>query len=206
MKKSKKYQWNLKLLYLSEKDPRIEADLKSIEKKLDNFARKYDTRDKGYLTKASALEKALMAYEKLLAIGVPKPLLYFFYLTDIESSNTTAAAKLNLISNRVTITFNKLIFFDISIGQIKPAKQKAFLKDPALAHFKYYLSCIFEDAKHRLSVPEEKILSLKNLPGRELWNQAHDRLLNAKTLLWKGKPTPISEAINMIRSMRLASH
>jgi oligoendopeptidase F len=205
MKNRKKYQWNLKLLYSSEKDMRIEADLKSIEKKVDAFAKKYDTRDKGYLTKTPALKKALTAYEKLLAIGVPKPLLYFFYLTDIDSSNTAAAAKLNLISNRVTVAFNKLIFFDVSIGQIDPARQKSFLKDSSLKHFKFYLSCIFEDAKHRLSVPEEKILSLKSLPGRELWNQAHDRLLNAKTLEWKGKAIPISQAINMIRSMRLQS-
>src|ERR1035437_9745880 len=205
MKKTKKYQWNLKLLYKNEKDPRIERDLRRLEQSSEAFAKSFDRPDKRYLAEARALKKALTAYDKLLAIGVPKPLLYFFYLTDTESSNTAAAAKLNLISNRVTVAFNKLMFFDVSIGQIDPARQKALLKDSSLEHFKFYLSCIFEDAKHRLSVPEEKILSLKSLPGRELWNQAHDRLLNAQTLQWKGKTTPISQAINMIRSMRLPS-
>jgi oligoendopeptidase F len=203
--KTKKYQWNLKLLYSSEKDPQIEKDLKQLEQSCAAFAKRFDVSDKRYLKEALVLKEALLAYEKILKIGVPKPLLYFFYLTDIESSNTAAAAKLNLISNRITVSFNKLIFFDISIGQIDSAHQKIFSKDSSLQHFKFYLSCIFEDAKHRLSIPEEKILSLKSLPSRELWNQAHDRLLNEKTLLWKGKLIPISQAINMIRSMRLAS-
>jgi len=203
--KSKSPVWNLKLLYKSPADPQIEKDLRRLERLSTVFAKSFDKPDKKYLTDAPALKRALTIYEKLLEAGVPKPLLYFFYLTDIESSNTAASAKLNLISNRITVAFNKLIFFDVSIGQIDHAQQKMFLKDPSLKHFRFFLSCIFENAKHRLSVPEEKILSLKNLPGRELWNQAHDRLLNVQTLEWKGKKMPISQAINMIRSMRLAS-
>jgi oligoendopeptidase F len=201
MKKTKKYQWNLKLLYSSEKDPRIEVDLKSIEKKIDAFARKYDKPDKVYLKNDKKLLEALNDYEELIRTTVEKPLVYFHFLQDIDAQNKTAPAQISLMTNRLAQAENKLEFFENSLGCIVASKQKSLLKNKSFSKFHVLLERIFDSAKHKLSVQEEKIMNLKSLPAYDMWIDGNERMLNMRYVIWEGKKISLAEAMNRIQNI-----
>ncbi|HEY4478243.1 MAG TPA: M3 family metallopeptidase, partial [Candidatus Paceibacterota bacterium] len=56
-------------------------------------------------------------------------------------------------------------------------------------------------AKYHLSVPEEKILSLKSQTSFDMWVSGNDRILNKKTVKYKGKILPIAKAMNMVQAL-----
>jgi oligoendopeptidase F len=197
----KKQKWNLKLLYSSPTDPQIEKDVVELERLYTVFAKKYDTPKKKYLSDTQILLIALTDYEKLLGKSSGKPLMYFHYLSHMDSRNTKATSQISLFSNRLTHAGNKVLFFEISLGTIIAAQQKKILSDKNLAHFRVLLERIFSDATHTLSIPEEKIMGLKSIPSHDMWVMAFGRNLNEQTVMWKGKRVPLPEAQNMILSL-----
>ncbi len=194
--------WNLGLLYSSMTDPRIEADMKKSEDDAIDFAKKYDVADKTYLNNTHELQNALIELEKLNAEMPAKPLYYFFYLQTIQSSDQKVQAAANLINARAARIANCTKFFPLALGTITKQKQSEFLADEGLRHFHYFLKCIFEDAKHYLSLPEEKILTLKSQPAREMWMTQTEKLLGSQNIFWKGKKMPLSQALNLISSQK----
>jgi oligoendopeptidase F len=192
--------WNLKLLYKSPEDPQIEKDMQEIERMCADFAEKYG-KDKKYLIDAAILNSALKDYENLSAYLECKPYLYYYFLRDIESGNKKASASIQLLGSRLAKATNLIIFFEISLGKVSESKQREFLKDPTLSHFQVFLRRIFNDAKYTLSEPEEKVLNLKSLPADQMWTDGNDRLLAKRTVLWKGKKLPLSEAMQKIHDL-----
>src|SRR3972149_4186989 len=123
-----KTNWDLSLFYKSHKDPKIEKDLKHIEKMCLSFAHTYQNKT-DYLKSEKALAKALLRYEKLSAVlDGAKPIIYFHYITALNSSDEYANAALNRMSLRLTDSTNKLLFFDLKLGKINKKTQTKFLK------------------------------------------------------------------------------
>lgn len=193
--------WNLKLLYSSAKDPAIEADMSDYEKACDQFRAKYDTPDKPYLNDANDIKAALSDYEELCKFD-GKPYLYFFLLRDLKADNIDASAKISLIETRMAKAQSKITFFHIALGKISIEKQNEYLEQESLAHFHIFLKRIFELAKHMLTVPEENILSLKNITSNEMWTAANDKILSMKTIVWQKKTLPLARAFSLIPQTR----
>jgi len=192
-----KTEWNFKLFYKNEKDPQIEQDVLKAEKAYTDFANKYKDTDK-YLTDSGALLNALNDYEKLEENATNKPLMYFNYLKDINSSNSYAEAQLNKLIARYTNSANQIIFFGLKIGKITKEKQFEFLNDKSLSHYHYFLKTIFDTAKYDLSEAEEKILNITSQTSRNMWIDGFDKLLSKQVLKHKGKEIPLQEALGII--------
>lgn len=200
MKNAIKTSWDLAIFYKSPNDPSIESDLKRYEKIHDNFAKKYSTTD--FIKDEHTLFTALTDYEKL--VGDPsgsRAILYFYYTKDLDASNKKSEAEINRMTGRLTTASNKIIFFELKIAKISEAKQKRILTSTKLGHFKYFLENIFKRAKHDLSEAEEKIMSLKSQPARQMWMSSQDKLLSRQTIYWKKKEVPIAEALSMIPTL-----
>jgi len=193
--------WNLKLLYSSENDPRIETDIRTFEKNAETFAKTYDTVVKTYLEEVLVLHQALTEYESLIGQSGLKAWIYFYYLRDTDASNPYAPARISLIENRMAKAQNNLVFFENLLGKIIPEKQKLFLEDPLLLHFKVFLQRIFAKAVHDLSIAEERILNLKSSTSHNMWISANESIMNMKTVTWKGKVLALSEAYQTIRTL-----
>ena len=196
-----KHVWNLSLLYKSATDPQIEKDAVRFETMIDSFSKKYDTAGKAFLNDDSILLGALKEYEKILANPAFKAILYFYYSKDIDASNTEAAAQLALLENRMTVASNKMTFFVVALGKTSSARQKEILADKGFVHFKVLLQRIFDDGKHLLSTAEENILSLKSLPGYNMWIAANEKILNMKTVSWNKKEIPVPTAMQMVSNL-----
>jgi oligoendopeptidase F len=199
--KTKDPVWNLGLLYKSQKDPQIEKDLKALENLYKSFSERFDTTDKKYLTDENVLEEALIEYEKIRANIPAKPLLYFYLSKDIDTSNSYVSAQMSLISDRLAKADNHIVFFFVTLGQIPQDKKEQFLSSPKLKKYKVFLKRIFDDAKHRLSTAEEKIINLKNLPAYDMWVDGNERALGKLSVDWKGEKLPMAKAQKMIRAL-----
>ncbi|MES3031201.1 MAG: M3 family metallopeptidase [Patescibacteria group bacterium] len=200
-KKQNSSQWNLGLLYSSPKDPQIEKDVVQFEAMCTAFAEKYDNKEKAYLINQDALLSALQDYLLLVAKSAARPELYFYFLSDIESTNTFATAQLSLLSNRLQKAVNTIRFFELSLGNIPEDVQEKIMADTRLSEFKIFLARIFSDARYKLSLPEEKIMSLKELPSYNLWISGNEKLLSSISVEWKKKKLPLSQAIYLIPSV-----
>ena len=199
------HTWNLGLLYASAKDPQIEKDIVAFEKKVADFVRTYDTPQKTYLSDENVLHASLKAYATIVGEADFAAVLYFCYLRDIEADNQYAQAQMALMENRLAHISNSISFFEITLGTISSEMKRQFVSSPRLADFKVFLSRVFEDAKYTLSVAEEKIMNLKSLPAHSMWISANERILNMKTVVWKKKVIPVSEALFMISSLPTSS-
>jgi oligoendopeptidase F len=191
--------WNLGLLYKSPEDPQIEKDMQEIEQRCADFAKKYQNGQ--FLKDEDLLLQSLKDYEKLCEYIECKPFVYFYFLRDIESSNPKAAQAIQLISSRSAKAGNLVVFYEVEIGKLSDEDQKKYLNSKKLSHYKVLLQRIFVDAKHTLSVAEEKIMNLKNLPADQMWSDANEKILNKRSVKWKGKTISLSEGLQKIHDL-----
>lgn len=198
-----KTSWNLGILYKDHNDPRIEKDIRSIERACSVFEKKYRNK-KGYLSNESKLYDALSDFEALFAkLPFTKPLSYFGYVQDIDSSDFVARAKATHIAERLAKNDHRIVFFELSLAKISPSLQKKFLSSKKLTRFHYVLRVIFNKAKHDLSESEEKILGLKSIPAYSHWVSMTEKILGKTTVEFKGKILPLSEASQKIADLPL---
>ncbi len=204
-KKWYKTDWDFSPLYSGTNDPKIEKDTQFIEKTYEAFARKYD-KDQSYLKSAVSLKKALDEWDKVLcACAGWRPAFYLRHLKTINSLSTEIAAKGGLLTDRLTKAYNKILFFELSLGRIAPSEQKKFLSEKNLSKYKRYLSRIFEKSRYRLSDDAEKIISLKNKTSYQAWVDAQIKLSAQQVIRFQGKNVSIAKAHMMRFELPLKS-
>ena len=193
-----KTQWDLKnLTYKSLKDPKIESDIKKIEAKYSEFAKKYS--NKKFLNSSKSLRQALDDYESLQSLINPS--VYLKLASDLDAKNKDIPALRNKVSERLTQSSNKILFFNLSLGQISKKDQAKLLKDPILKKYRYFLKQIFDASKYQLSEPEEKIIRSTLLPARDLWIQNRQKLESNQSIKFKGKEISFGKATSLFRSL-----
>ena len=196
-----KTRWELqKLFYKSLKDPRIARDIKRGDKAVDVFVKKYG-KSKKWLKSSKELGKALEAYEALIRKCPVAPMYYVNYRKELNAKDKEAEALLNKLDEHITQRGNKLLFFELELGKTPRVVQKKFLTAPELKPFRYWLEKLFEYAKHNLSEPEEKILSLLSDVSFGRWLQAVDNILKTRLVAFNGKKLPLNEAIERVKAL-----
>jgi oligoendopeptidase F len=194
-------EWDLKqYFYTSEHDPQIEKDVQATERAYLSFARKYRTLD--FAKDATSLYSALVAYETLMSLPYArKALRYFDFRNAKNAKDSVAEKKLNLLEHRLTKLSNEILFFELALGNIEKQKQKKYCTDPKLKHFSYYLSRIFLSAKHMLTEPEERILSLKSGPSSSMWVAGTEKIISNREITYNNESMALPEAIERIQSV-----
>ncbi|MEX0918175.1 MAG: M3 family metallopeptidase [Candidatus Paceibacterota bacterium] len=197
-----KTEWDLKRLYYkNEKDPKIEADLKTAEKAYTAFAKKWSSVD--FTKDATTLKRALTEYEKLSGMpAISRPGRYFSFRSALNARDTVAQKQLTLISKRLRKAGEQTLFFVLTLGKLPKQKQQKFLADPKLAHFRYYLERVFRGAKHHLTEAEEKIISLKGSQAYGRWVDMVDQLIANRAVQWKGTEIHIPHALAMLDELK----
>ena len=193
--------WDLGTLYASAHDDAIERDITHFETVVTTFVKKYATWSKEY-SDPKLLKIALADYEKLSSAPEASRAGYYFGLRrELDAKDDEAEKRLNLLSDRLTKSGNKLLFFDLALGKLPPLTQTRLLADESLKKWHYALKGTFEVAKHHLTEAEEKIMSLKGNTSHGLWVAGTEKMLNRRMLTWKGKSLPLSEAFEMVAKL-----
>jgi oligoendopeptidase F len=195
--------WNLGLLYKSKTDPQIAKDMKAIAALYSTFEKKYRGKT-DYLNNESKLLTALTDFEALFTkLPFTAPVGYFEYILDINSTDAEARAKATQNQEWFAKNDHKIVFFELSLAKIAAPLQKKFLSSKKLAHFRYYLQTIFNQAKYNLSEPEEKIMNLKSIPAYTHWVDMTQKILGKTSVEFKGKSMPLPEAVQMVAELPL---
>jgi oligoendopeptidase F len=173
-----KSEWDLSPLLAGDDDPKIKEYRAAITKTTDAFAAKWRKRS-DYLTEVAALKEALdelEAWERQPGLGNEG---FYFHLRLVcDSANPTLQAKSSLASEFLQGIVNKLQFFWINVSNIDPKLHQQFLDAPELAEYRHYLEGKFAEAAHRLSEPEEKIMTLKQTVAHDKWQEMTERFLS----------------------------
>lgn len=200
-KTNQKQTWDLRKLYTATNDPAIERDVVLFEASVTSFVKKYSNWSK-QCGDAKLLKSALTDYEKLSSAPEASRAGYYFGLRrELDAQDDEAEKKINLLVERLTKSANKLLFFDLALGKLAPVVQKRLLSDVSLKKWHYYLKGVFEEAKHHLTEAEEKIMSLKGSTSHSLWVAGTEKMLNRRTIAWKGKKLPLSESFELVTKL-----
>ncbi len=196
-------KWDLqKLFYKSLTDPKLMRDVEAGERAVDVFVRTYSG-DKQWLADPGELAKALTAYEALMLKSSSAPMLYATYRKELNSDDKAAEALANKLEEAFTKRGNKLLFFELELAKVPESVQKEFLMSRELEEFRYWLTRLFENAKHNLSEPEERLMSLLSDVSFGRWVQAVDNILNTMSVQWAGKAMPLNEAQEVMKKLPL---
>lgn len=196
-----KTEWNLSHIYKNDPKKAAAKDCTQIKKLYSAFAKKY-RKNKSHLKNPKALAKAIAEYENLaMNPAGERPYAYFSYRKCLNSRDSEAEAEIAKLSDFYANLSNEIEFFGLEIGKIPKNLQSKFLKSKELAPFKYFLKKLFENAKHHLSEPEEKIMNLKGAPAHGMWVSGFSKLVSKQTVEFEGVELPIAEASNKIPSL-----
>ena len=169
-----KTEWDLLPLLKSE----TEEELEKVKNANQEFMKKWSART-DYLKDPKILKQALDDYENLAKnfgnSGNPG---YFYTLKfELDQSDADVKANLNKIEELEKELRNAKKFFTLSIAKIPESEQEKFLSHPDLEKYRHYLKRTFAEAKHLLSEPEEKILTLKESTSHDFWERLTSGLL-----------------------------
>ncbi|TSC90957.1 MAG: Uncharacterized protein CEN90_684 [Parcubacteria group bacterium Licking1014_17] len=162
--------WNLKPLFKSDNDSRIEKERRIILQKSCAFINKWK-KNTDYLTDPKTLLTALREYEKWIgeyAEGGDGG--YYFWLRNRQNQNNPdLKAKLKKTEDFFLKIDNNIQFFTLNLAKIPAKTQKQFLAYPELAKYKHFLKRLFDRGKYFLSDPEEKVLNLTTPTSYSNW-------------------------------------
>ncbi len=193
--------WNLAdLYYINIDDPRLLADVAYTERTYRQFAKNW--RHRPFTTDSSTLRQALSEYETLL--GDPRltrPDRYLSLRLELDVTDSAAQKLQATLRKRLRNASDYLLFFTLELGKVTKSLQQEFLTDPNLAYFRYFLTCLFTNAKHDLTEAEEKIVRLKSTQASTLWQQMTDKLISTAEINWHKRSIPLPEALEMIEAL-----
>lgn len=195
-----KTNWDLTLLYKNENDPQIEKDLTALEKATAAFERKYK---KGDLAKMSFadLEKAVLAYEQILALPSGKAYRYFGLRSSLDVSDETAERMQSRVYERVKKATVRTNFFTLRLGQLSKGRQQEILRAKTLAPYKRFFEPIFTSAKYRLTEEAEKVATYLSDAAYTRWGTMQNKVAFDDTVLFEGKSLSIPEAMGMVQDL-----
>lgn len=174
--------WDLSDLFESEAS--LDAGLARAEAGAQSFAAKYKSQI--HTLSAEALCEALEAYESLQdTLGRAYTYAYLYWSTDTNSAER--GALLQKVREAYTQISQQLLFFELEWVHVDDGQAEALLASPELASYTHYLELQRLSKEHRLSEPEEKIMSEKSITGRGAWNRFFDETLGATRFTLDGE-------------------
>ncbi len=165
--------WDLSALYAGLDDPRLEDDIRAVVP----AARAVRGAWHGRLRRAGPREllEAVEGYQEALSRPL-RPYAYAHLLFASDSSRPEHVALLHRIREEATRARRETVFFELELDRIPGDAFERALSEPGLARYRHYLAHVRSFRPHRLTEPEESLLTLKDLAGRSAFVQLYDQL------------------------------
>ncbi len=189
--------WNLGDLY-PDGGAQLSADLERAARGAAEFRDAYATKLDGLAREnAGGLAKAIAAYEKqsdlMGRIGS------YAYLNYVTNTADPARAKLfGDVQDKLTATSIQLLFFELELNRIDDAVMDAALNDPALAHYKPWLTDLRKERPYQLSDEIEKLFHEKAMTGPAAWSRLFNETLTSLRFEVDGETLTLEPALNLL--------
>lgn len=190
--------WNLKDFYQSIKDKKIEADLKSIEKSAQSFAKKY--RGKIVKLKSEEIAKAISQYEEISEkIGEIGSYAYLVYASDL--GNKEILSFYQNTSECLNKYQTHLVFLTIELNEISDKDLQNHIKqNPTLKKYQPFFRDIRVFKKYQLEEKLEKFSLEKNISGRSAWIRLFDETVNNLQFEYDSKVLNSSQIFDLMQN------
>ncbi|MDE2459307.1 MAG: M3 family oligoendopeptidase [Rhodospirillales bacterium] len=183
--------WDLTDLYAAPTDPRIEADLKSVQEGAERFAAAYQGKLAGL--SGAQLAQAIGEYEALQEIP-GRIMSYAVLLFSADSSVPAHGQFYQTMSERVTALGTKTLFFTLELNRIPEER----LQDPALGHYAPWLRDLRVFLPHQREDVVEQLFMEKDVTGHSAWVRLFDETIAGLRLEVDGEELTLSAALNKL--------
>ncbi|MHB0913794.1 MAG: M3 family oligoendopeptidase [Armatimonadota bacterium] len=193
-----KETWDLSDLFSGMDDPRVEATLSEQLRRAEDFAARYRGQIDNPDLAPEALCTAIREYESILQ-EADKPVGYASLLFAADTGDPERGAFMQRMMESSTQISVRLMFFDLELMAIPAEQAEALLRDPALAHYAYYIrsSRLFRD--YRLTEPEERVMEEKANTGRRAFSRLFEEIVSDISFTVRGETKNLPEVIALLR-------
>ncbi len=190
-------RWNLSDLYLDFNDPKIEGDIQDLEKRINNFKKRYT--DKIAFLTGYELFKALIEYEGINELSVKLESFAFLNYAQDLSKESNVLFYQN-ITEKITNLLSSLVFFEVEINNLTDAAIREKINSSLKLRTFYgeYIKNIRLFKNHQLSVELEKYSLEKSISGREAWSRLFDETMAGLEFEYNGKILNESEILEIM--------
>jgi oligoendopeptidase F len=168
--------WNLSILYSSEHDPRISADLEAAQQRIGAWTQRYKGRVQN-LTMTEA--RATMDEGYAISVQARRPVWFARLNFDLDTTNLEAKALLNRVQVISSDIHTELRAFDLEVGALPEAVFQTWLQSSELEIYHHDLQIVRRQHQFMLSEAEERILARKNLTGVTAWQQLYSEITSS---------------------------
>jgi len=167
-------RWSLDDLFETPEDMRRALD--TAEARAEAFAE--DFRGRIGELDASELAAALDQLDTIQdQLGRAYAYAYLRWATD--TTDEERGALLQSVRERYTRVKQQILFFEVEWANVSDDHASALLEEDAVNEYRHYLEVEHLQKEHVLSEPEEKVLSEKDVTGKQAWTRFFDETLGA---------------------------
>lgn len=167
--------WDLSDMYKSFEDPALQRDKAAIRKKAEEFQSRW--RGTVHQLNAGQLRDAINELESVMELR--RRLHCYAQLSwSVDTKNPEVGASLQGIRELLNSVTQTIVFFELEWIALSE-EQTIILKQPELEHYRYWLSKLRRYRNHVLSEAEERVMSVKDLTGRNAWVRYYEETMNS---------------------------
>jgi oligoendopeptidase F len=188
-------EWDLRDLYLSPDDPKIEMDLATVKQLAVRFAERHRGRIAALDGRelAAAIETFEAIWQQLLRVGS------FAQLRFAADASDPARARFHQTANeRVNEISADLLFFRLEINRLDDEKLNARLSAPEAARYASWIRDVRAFRAHELADDLEKFLHDKSVVAAAAWNRLFDETMAGLKFSVDGRELTSSEVFDRL--------
>ena len=190
-------EWDLSDLYDGPDDPKLEAEISDAERDAETFRERYY--EKVAELTAADLREAIAEREEIES-AVDRPLVYAHLRFSTNMADAARGALVGKLQERAAAVETTLLFFALELAALDDEAAEALLGDPALDHWRHWLTSIRKYRPYLLSEPEERIMTEKSVSGSSSWSRLYSELLSAMRATIDGEEVTMDGAMARLYS------
>ena len=166
--------WDLSDLYDGPDDSRLQAALDEAKTATDTFRERYH--GKVAELDAAALAEAVTERERIESM-VDRVMTFAQLRFSTNMADPPRGALVQRIQEAAAALSTQLLFFGLEWAAVEDDRAAELLADPAVEHYRHWLTALRRYRPHLLTEPEERIMTEKSVSGVSSWSRLYSELL-----------------------------
>ena len=169
-------EWDLSDLYARPDDPKLEEEIAGAERAAAAFRERYY--EAVARLGAGELSDAIATREEIES-AVDRALTYAHLRFATNMADSARGALVSKLQERAAAIETTLLFFALELAAVEDGPAEALLADPALDHWRHWLTELRKYRPHLLTEPEERVMTEKSVSGSSSWSRLYSELLSS---------------------------
>lgn len=184
--------WDLSDLYAGPDDPKLEGEVGGAERAAAAFRERYY---EAVASLAPSELAAAIAEREHIESAIDRALSYAHLRFATDMADPTRGALVGKLQERAAAIETQLLFFTLELAALEDETAAVLLADPALDHWRHWLTSLRKYRPHLLTEPEERIMTEKSISGSSAWARLFSELLSALRVTVDGDEVALEMAM-----------